>query len=88
MKQLIKEVENEGFEALMGKRVLLMSAGYFYEGELVGVNDKFVKLLDAHVVYETGKWSDKNYTDRQKMHQEDWYVQVGMIESYGVSKNG
>ena len=81
------EVSNEGLESLMGKRVLLMSAGYFYEGKLVGVNDNFVKIEDPHIVYETGKWSDDSYGDRQKMHTNGWYVQTGLIESYGVSKD-
>jgi len=25
---------------------------------------------------------------KREPKQEDWYVQVGLIESYGVSKNG
>lgn len=87
MKQLVKEVENEGLDGLLGKRVLLMSAGYFYEGELVGANSKFVKLSDPHVVYETGKWTDVKYLDIQKMHKDTWYVQTGLIESYGESKS-
>lgn len=90
MKKLVKveEVQGEGLLGLMGERVLLMCAGYFYEGKLVGVNDSFVKLEDAGIVYETGKWSDKSYTDLQKLHQSEWYVQMGLIESFGKSKLG
>ncbi len=83
----IEEVEGEGLVALLGKRVLLMCAGYFYEGELDGVNDSFVKLTDAHIVYSTGTFSDKEYSDVQKLHQDEWYVQLGLIESFGVSKD-
>jgi len=83
----IEEKENEGMMALMGKRVLIMTAGYFYEGELVGVNDTCVKLSDPSIVYETGKFSDKTYDDIQKLHTNIWYVQTGLIESFGVSKN-
>jgi hypothetical protein len=86
MKQII-EVSNEGLESLLGKRVLIMTAGYFYEGKLVGVNDSFLKLSDASIVYETGEWSDKEYKDIQKLHTDEWYIQTGLIESYGVSKN-
>lgn len=88
MKTIIKEVEGEGLAALLGKRVLLMCAGYFYEGELIGVNDTCVKLSDPSIVYETGKWSDKGYSDIQKLHASEWYVATGLIESFGVSKNG
>jgi len=72
---------------LIGKRVLLMCAGYFYEGVLVGMTETFVKLQDAAIVYSTGAWSDKNYADIQKFHKDEWYVCTGLIESFGESKN-
>lgn len=84
----VQEVGGEGLEGLLGERVLLMTAGYFYEGKLVGVADTFVKIEDAGIVYETGSWSDKNYKDIQKLHQGEWFVQRGLIESFGKSKNG
>ena len=83
----LTEVKEEGLLKLMGKRVLIMGAVYFYEGVLVGVNDSYVKLNDAHIVYETGKFSDSLYKDSQKLHSEDWYVQTALIESFGLSKN-
>jgi hypothetical protein len=86
--KVIEENESEGLMSLMGKRVLLMCAGYFYEGELVGVNDTCVKLNDPGIVYETGTFSDSNYSDLQKLHSDSWYVQTGLIESFGLSKNG
>lgn len=86
MKVLVREEKSEGLEALMGKRVLLMCAGYFYEGKLIGVNKTCVKLEDAAIVYSTGAWSDKNYSDIQKLHNSEWYVRKGMIESFGLSK--
>jgi flagellar biosynthesis GTPase FlhF len=87
MKKLVEQVENEGLEALMGERVLLMCAGYFYEGKLIGVSETFVKLDDAAIVYSTGEWSDKDYSDIQKLHQKEWYVMKHLIESFGRSKN-
>jgi hypothetical protein len=75
-------------ESLLGERVLLICAGYFYEGKLIGVNSTFVKLDDAGIVYLTGEWSSKEYSDIQKLHQKEWYVQRGLIESFGKSKHG
>lgn len=86
MKTIIKEIENEGLVSLLGRRVLLVCAGYFYEGELIGVNDSCVKITDAAIVYSTGAWSDKEYSDIQKLHKSEWYVQTGLIESFGESK--
>jgi len=89
MKKLVQvqEIEGEGLEALLGERVLIMCAGYFYEGKLIGVNDSFVKLDDAGIVYSTGAWSDKAYADIQKLHSKEWYVTRGLIESFGKSKD-
>jgi len=82
----VQEIEGEGLESLLGERVLLMCAGYFYEGILIGVNDEFVKIDDAAIVYSTGAWSNEAYDDIQKLHQKEWYVQRGLIESFGKSK--
>lgn len=87
MRKIVEEIENEGLGGLLGERVLLMCAGYFYEGKLIGVNDSFVKIDDAAIVYSTGEWKDKTYADIQKLHQKEWYIQRGLIESFGRSKN-
>jgi hypothetical protein len=89
MKKIVSvtEIQGEGLESLLGERVLIMCAGYFYEGVIIGVNDTFVKLDDAAIVYGVGSWSDKNYADIQKLNSKEWYVQRGMIESFGKSKS-
>jgi hypothetical protein len=75
------EVENEGLISLLNEEVLIMCFNYFYAGKLVGVNDKYIKLQNCHIVYETGSWVDKNYKDAQKVSEEH-YIQLGAIESY------
>lgn len=85
MKKIVKKT-GEGLESLLGERVLLLCAGYFYEGLLIGVSQDAVKLDDAAIVYSTGAWSDKSYSDIQKLHQKEWYVCRGLIESFGKSK--
>lgn len=88
MKKLVKveEVDGEGLLGFLNKRVILMCGSYFYEGILEGVNDTFVKLLDAHIVFETGPFTDKSYKDRQKLNSGEWYVTTQSIESFGLSK--
>ena len=86
MKRIIEETENQGLESLLGERVQVMSAGYFYEGKLTGVNDQCIELNDAHIIYETGSFMDSEYKDRQKLHTEVWFVSIGLIESFGLSK--
>ncbi len=87
MKVLVETKDKEGLESLLGHRVLLLCAGYFYEGKLVGVNKTCVKLDSAAIVYSTGTWSDKNYADIQKLHTKEWYVRKNLIESFGLSKD-
>jgi len=88
MKKLVSvtEVEGAGLKSLLGERVLLLCANYFYTGKLVGVNDTCVELEDPSIVYETGPWTVKAYQDEQKLHTKSFYVSLAAIESFGVSK--
>ena len=87
MKVLVKkENTTEGLASLLGERVLLMCAGYFYEGTLVGIGKTCVKLDDASIVYSVGEWSAKSYSEIQKLHTKEWFVRLGLIESFGKSK--
>ena len=87
MKKLVSvtEVEDEGLIGLMGQTVTLMCGCYFYTGKLVGVNDTFVKLEQARVVFETGPFNTKTWQDAQALPG-DWYVQTASIESFGILK--
>lgn len=82
--QTIVEVEGEGLQALLGKEVLIMCFNYFYAGKLIGVNDTFIKLENAHVVYETGSFALTKFKDAQKI-AEEYYIQLSAIESFGFT---
>lgn len=87
MKMLVKQVEGEGLDALLGQRVLLFCLNYIYTGVLEGVNESCVLLTDPSIVYETGPFKGSaGYKDAQPLHADKWYVQRGAIESFGVSK--
>jgi len=82
----IVEVSGEGLEGLMGETVTLFCMNYFYTGKLTGVNEADVQLQDPKIVYETGDWGSKGWTDAQKLPCEYLYVRTATIESYGVLK--
>jgi hypothetical protein len=88
MKQLVSvvEVEGEGLESFLEKEVLLFGLNYIYAGKLVGVNNTFVKLEGARLVYETGSFTTKGYSDAQSLPSGIWYVQTSAIESFGPGK--
>ena len=81
----VTEVEGEGLESLMGEQVLLLCMNYHYAGKLVGVNEKFVLLEEAAVVYETGEWAAKSWKDSQKIGQ-PLYVMIDKIEAFARGK--
>lgn len=87
MKQLVKveEVENEGLYSFMGRRITLFCGVYIYTGTLVGVNDSFVKLDDAAIVYETGAFNTKTWKDAQKLPN-SCYVTTNSIEAFAELK--
>lgn len=78
------EVDGEGLVSLLNQRVLLMCANYFYEGILDGVNDTCCLLSDAGIVYATGPWTEKSWSDRQQLPS-DHYVMLQSIESFCLS---
>jgi hypothetical protein len=87
MKKLVTvtEVEGEGLDGLLGERVTLFCVNYIYTGNLVGVNEKVVKLEDARIVYETGPLCDGKWKDAQELPK-PVYVMTHAIESFMILK--
>ena len=87
MKKLVKveEVSGEGLVGLMGEEVTLFCLNYIYAGKLVGVNDAYVKLEKAKVVYSTGDFKETAWADAQALPF-DWYVVTSSVESFGKLK--
>ena len=87
MKKIVEvtEVDGEGMIGLMGQRVTLFCANYFYTGKLVGVNDTCVRLDDAAIVYETGPFTEKGWKDAQVLPH-SIYVMLHSVEAFGVVK--
>jgi len=88
MKKLVKveEVQGEGLIGLMGEHVLIYCMSYIYTGILEGVNDTFIKLNDAKLVYETGPFDKSGYTDAQSLPGKTIYIMQQNIEAFGVGK--
>lgn len=86
MKKLVKveEVSGEGLLGLLGETVTIYCLNYIYAGVLEGVNDKCIKLKNAHIVFETGAFTADKFSDAQKIGDE-YYVAIPTIESFGVT---
>ena len=86
MKRIVEDADAQGMEAFLGEKIFLLCANYFYAGKLVGVNESFVELEEAAIVYETGDWAASTYADSQRLPGKTWRVQLGAVESYGMGK--
>ena len=84
MKKLV-EVENEGFESLLGEVITVFCLNYIYTGKLIGVNTTCILLDEPKIVYETGSFDSKDWKDAQSLPNE-MYIQTSCIESFGVVK--
>lgn len=87
MKKLVQvqEVSGEGFEGLLGQHVTVWCLNYIYTGTLTGINDDYIKLDDAGVVYETGPLNDSKWGDMQTLPH-PCYVMKRCIESFMILK--
>ena len=81
----VQEVEGEGLPGLLEQRVTLFCLNYIYTGKLSGVNDRYVLLDDAKIVYETGAFTEPKWKDAQALPHE-LYVMTACIESFGIVK--
>jgi hypothetical protein len=85
MQKLI-EVSGEGMPALLGQKVILFCANYFYAGTLTGVNKTFVQLTDPQIVYETGDFKAAKWANAESLGTDVLYVRVPMIEAFAKGK--
>ena len=85
MKRIIEENSAEGLNLLLGEVITVFCMNYIYTGKLTGVNDKYVKLEDAGIVYETGELNDKSWTDMQKLPH-PVYIMQSAVESFMILK--
>ena len=89
MKKIVNVVEtNEtAFEQIMGEYVTILCLNYIYHGKLIGVNDENILLGEPKIVYETGKFTDSGFKDAQSLGCDEFFIQKGTIESFGILKS-
>lgn len=85
MKRLVETDEDLGFASELGSRITLFCLNYIYTGKLTAVNDSYLVLEDAAIVYETGAFTDGEWKDAQKLPH-PWRVQISAVESWGILK--
>lgn len=84
MRKII-EVSGDGFDSFLGEKITVYCGVYIYTGILSGVNDLFLKLDEAKIVYDTGPHGSNEWADAEKFNG-SWYVMINAIESFGDFK--
>ncbi len=74
------------FEQVRGEYVLLMCLNYNYYGRIAEINESFLTLDNAKLVYETGAWEQTSWEDAQELPSGVFNVMTSMIESWGMVK--
>ncbi len=88
MKKIATMIEVEdGLETLLERKVLIFCMNYIYTGVLKGVNQTCILLEQASIVYETGAFDKKSFTDAQKLPN-PLYIQSASIESFSETDKG
>lgn len=82
----VTEVDGEGLEAFLGKRIFLICSSYFYAGTLTGINTNCVLLENAKFVFESGSFEKKGIDNCEKIPGGKCYVMKNQIESFFESK--
>ena len=83
MKKLVEvtEVDGEGLESFLGQNITIYCLNYIYTGELEGVNDKFIKLKNPKIVYETGDHNSDSWGTAEPL-KNSLYIMIQSIESF------
>lgn len=81
--QVMEQVSEGFYEPLLGKQVLIFGAVYNWHGKLIAVNDKGVILSNTSLVFETGSFTNKKFTDAQSLPCSEFRVAYGMIQGIG-----
>lgn len=84
MKKVIQvtDVEGEGLEAFLNKRIFVVCRSYFYAGTLTGINNDCILLKDARFFFESGSFEDKWIAHSEKVKGGKFYVAKNAIESF------
>lgn len=84
MKKIIQvtEVEGEGLEAFLNRRIFVVCRSYFYAGTLTGINSDCILLEDACFVLQSGSFEGKGIVESEKVKGGKLYVSKNSIESF------
>ena len=78
-------MESQGIRSLVGKKIVVYACRFIYTGVVAYADDQYVRLSDAHIVYDTGAHDKdkKSWDTVEPTWNSTWYIQLSSIESFG-----
>lgn len=73
-------------EKFLNKPITVLCRQYFYSGVLCSYDDYHLELDDVDVVFETGKFGDKEWKTSERLPGK-WYVERSNVEAFGNLKD-
>ena len=74
-------VEVDSISDFIGKKLAFQCARYIYFGKVEKVNETFIELSDASIIFDTGGFSNTKPDDIQGMPKEKVYLMRQSIET-------
>ena len=68
--------------ALLGKKVFVFCGSYHYHGTVSAVNKDEFALSNPYIVYESGAWTNKTFTNAQALPTKELFIRFAAVESY------
>ncbi len=82
---LSESQDTSEYKKYIGKRPVFYCMNYIYSGDVAAVEGGSIVLDNGVIVYDTGKHSDINWSDAEKL-PDGYSVAVQSIESHGLWK--
>ena len=79
-------IEVEDFSDFEGKKLAFQCARYIYFGMVEKVNETFIELSDAKIVFDTGEFSNSEANDAQYLPKKKTYLMRQSIEAIFATK--
>jgi len=79
-------VEVESMSDFVGQKLAFQCARYIYFGKVEKVNETFIELSDAQMVFDTGEFSSKTPSNAQDLPKERTFLMRQSIENIYPTK--
>lgn len=86
MKRIVELDTKSELDKCLDEQLFVFANNYHYTGKLIAINNNFIILQDPYIVYSTGDWDNKQWSDCQKLPTKELHIMLSAVESYFITK--